>query len=49
MAKFLARGENTLAAAKKFNVMCGRISQIRKELYCAWYVFQGDKLTLATA
>jgi len=42
IAKFLARGETTTAAAEKFRVSQGRISQIRTELFLAWHGFQGD-------
>jgi hypothetical protein len=49
MVNFLAAGESTLAAAKKFRVTEGRISQIRKELHNAWHCFQKDELALATA
>ncbi len=49
IAKFLANGETTAAAAKRFRVSKGRISQIRKELFLDWHRFQGDELTLAVA
>ncbi len=42
IAKFLAQGESTTAAAEKFGVSLGRISQIRKELKLAWNRFSGD-------
>jgi hypothetical protein len=42
IAKFLARGETTSAAAEKFKVSAGRISQVRKELLLAWHRFVGD-------
>jgi len=42
IAKFLANGETTSAAAKKFDVSAGRISQIRKELKAAWRQFVGE-------
>jgi hypothetical protein len=35
IAKFLAGGESTAAAANKFHLSRGRISQIRKELFLA--------------
>ena len=43
IAAFLARGETTAAAAKKFRVSSGRVSQIRKELHQAWCQFRGDE------
>jgi len=42
IAKFLAKGESTMAAAEKFGVSAGRISQIRVELKKAWERFVGD-------
>ena len=42
IALFLAVGETTNAAAKKFGVTAGRISQLRRELRNAWQVFQGE-------
>jgi hypothetical protein len=42
IAKVLAMGETTTAAAKKFGVSQGRISQMRKELLLAWQNFQGE-------
>jgi hypothetical protein len=49
IATFLANGETTTAAAKRFRVSQGRISQIRKELFLAWHRFQGDEPALAVA
>jgi hypothetical protein len=49
IAKFLSRGETTNAAARKFDVSAGRISQIRKELKEAWQKFVGDEPELAVA
>ena len=49
IATFLANGEGTKATAKKFHLSEGRISQMRKELYQAWYRFQGDMSALAAA
>ena len=49
IATFLANGETTTAAAKRFHVSQGRISQIRKELYRAWHRFQGDEPVVAMA
>jgi hypothetical protein len=47
IATFLANGETTTAAAKRFRVSQGRISQIRKELFLAWRHFQGDEPAMA--
>jgi hypothetical protein len=41
IARFLAKGETTTDAAKKFRVSPGRISQIRSELCQAWNNFHG--------
>ena len=49
IATFLANGETTTAAAKKFRVSQGRISQIRHQLSEAWHQFQGDMPAPATA
>jgi hypothetical protein len=46
IATFLANGETTTAAAQRFRVSQGRISQIRKELLHAWNRFQGDEPVL---
>ena len=46
IAMVLAEGETTKAAAKRFCVSAGRISQIRKELYLAWHQFQDDEVAL---
>jgi hypothetical protein len=43
IAKFLATGETTTVAAKRFGVCPGRISQIRMELKRAWQTFQGEE------
>jgi hypothetical protein len=42
IAKVLAMGETTNAAAKKFGVSASRISQFRKALRRAWLLFQGE-------
>lgn len=42
IADFLARGETTTAAAKRFRISKGRVSQLRRQLYEAWRRFQGD-------
>lgn len=49
VATFLANGETTTAAAKRFHVSAGRISQIRRELLLAWHRFQGDEFGLEVA
>ena len=49
IATFLANGETTSAAAKRFCLSQGRISQIRKELFLAWHRFQGDEPVLVVA
>ena len=49
IATFLANGETTSAAAKRFRVSQGRISQIRRQLFLAWHGFQGDQPALAMA
>ena len=49
IAKFLAKGETTTAAAQKFCLSAGRISQIRKELHQAWHEFHGEEPTVAVA
>jgi len=42
VAKVLAAGETTNAAAKKFRISAGRISQLRRELEESWEKFQGE-------
>jgi hypothetical protein len=42
VAENLACGETTAAVARVFGVTPGRISQLRRELYRAWSVFQQD-------
>ena len=42
VAEFLAQGESTRAAAKKFRISDGRISQLRRELAESWNKFTGD-------
>jgi hypothetical protein len=49
IATFLASGESTTAAAKRFRVSLGRISQIRRELLRAWCHFQGEDPVFAKA
>jgi hypothetical protein len=49
IARFLANGETTAAAAKQFELSPGRISQIRQELFLAWQRFQGEEPALAAA
>ena len=43
VAEFLAQGESTRAAARKFKVSDGRISQLRRELAESWHRFIGDE------
>jgi hypothetical protein len=42
VAEFLANGETTTAAARKFRVSAGRISQLRRELAANYRAFVGD-------
>ncbi len=42
VAQFLANGESTRAAARKFKVSDGRISQLRRELAANYRAFVGD-------
>lgn len=49
IAAFLAKGEATKNAARKFRVSPGRISQIRKERFLAWHRFQGEEPALGLA
>ena len=49
VAKVLATGETTTAAAQKFCVSAGRISQIRQELYHSWRRFVGEAPSPALA
>ena len=42
VAEFLANGETTTAAARKFRVSAGRISQLRRELAANCRAFVGD-------
>jgi hypothetical protein len=43
IANLLATGESTDAAAKKFRVTPGRISQIRRQLKQSWRTFHGEE------
>jgi hypothetical protein len=43
IAEFLAAGQTTKAASRKFKVSPGRISQLRKELALHWRRFVGDE------
>ena len=47
IANLLATGESTAAAAKKFRVTPGRISQIRRKLEQSWRTFQGEETSAA--
>jgi hypothetical protein len=42
ITKVLANGETTNAAARRFSVSPGRVSQIRGELCRAWHMYQGE-------
>ena len=42
VAEFLAKGETTKTAAKRFRVSAGRVSQLRRELAQSWRAFCGD-------
>src|SRR5208283_3691625 len=42
IAEFLANGESTSAAARRFKVSAGRISQLRRELAANYRAFVGD-------
>ena len=42
MAEYLSMGHRTSAAAKRFKVSPGRVSQLRKELAQSWHEFTGD-------
>ena len=43
IAKFLALGNRTSDAARKFDVSQGRVSQLRRELAESWRAFVGDE------
>jgi len=43
VAKFLSLGHGTGAAARKFDVSQGRVSQLRRELAESWRAFVGDE------
>jgi len=43
VAEFLATGETTSAAAKKFRVSVSRISQLRRRLMKSWEAFQRER------
>ena len=42
LARTLAAGEETGAAAKLFGITAGRVSQLRRELYQSWQRFVGE-------
>jgi DNA-directed RNA polymerase specialized sigma24 family protein len=42
LAERLATGETTSGAAKRFGISSSRVSQLRRELHCAWNTFQGE-------
>jgi len=47
VAKLLATGEGTLAAAQRFRLSKARISQLRSELRLNWEEFQGEQFPAA--
>jgi len=47
IAMFLANGETTTAASKRFRIAQCRVSQIRRQLFESWHAFQGDVPVLA--
>jgi hypothetical protein len=49
LASFLAGGETTTAAAERFHLSQGRVSQIRRELLQAWLRYQGEDPALVAA
>jgi hypothetical protein len=49
LATFLANGETTSAASRRFHLTPGRISQLRGQLFQAWHRFQGDLPASGTA
>ena len=49
IAEFLANGETTTAAAQRFRISQGRVSQIRRESFLAWRRFQGEEPAVAVA
>jgi hypothetical protein len=49
LALFLARGESTAAAARRFSISAGRISQIRRELQNSWAAFHGEPVSACAA
>ena len=48
IARDLAYGCSTSEVAKKHGVTAGRVSQLRRELYDAWRVFQGELSPVTT-
>ena len=42
MARDLAYGCSTSEVAQKHGVTAGRVSQLRRELYEGWQVYQGE-------
>jgi hypothetical protein len=49
IAEFLALGNRTSEAARRFRVSQGRISQLRRELAESWRQFEDEEAALATA
>jgi RNA polymerase sigma factor (sigma-70 family) len=49
VAETLATGEATSHVARMFGVSASRVSQIRRELYHAWRIFQGEVVSATSA
>jgi hypothetical protein len=47
IAALLASGETTSAVAKLVGLTCGRISQVRRELWASWHAFHGESIPAA--
>jgi hypothetical protein len=47
LAEILATGEKTRAAARRFGISAGRVSQMRRKLHEAWQRFQGEVISPA--
>lgn len=44
IAEQLAMGEKTSAVANRFELSCGRISQLRRELHDSWHRFHREEV-----
>jgi len=42
IAEMLAAGHSTSEAAERFQITCGRISQLRRQLERSWHAFQRE-------